>query len=399
MTDAWVCVIGGGRSQLPFIDAASERGLSTVVFDVDPDAPAKAVATEFIAMSTHDTDGVVAHLEGNPRNLAGCFTYSSYEGALLTTAAVVDRFGLRGLRPETLDRMWSKPEMLCALDDAGLATTDWIVTSDPADLEEFVARCRAAIVKPARGGVGSVGVSFVDADTTDGRDRLAAACVASSDGTALVEGHLAGSEYSVDGYVSGGRGVVLSVSRKSSLGADGGFVMTGFVTGPGAMPDDVASALNALADPVLSAAGLDDSYFSLDVIESGGDLFVIDVGPLLDAKIDRLLHHAAVDVYGIASDIVLGAPTATALPLDRAHALRFVYASEPGVLTKDSAGRLETSGGSAYLEFEKTVGDVVGPPESVADLVAWVVASGSDARHVEADLLLLDLSDRIVISP
>ena len=83
MTDTWVCVIGGGRSQVPFIEAAGERGLNTVVFDRDPDAPAKDIATEFVAMSTHDTDGVIAHLDEHPRDLAGCFTYSSFEGALL----------------------------------------------------------------------------------------------------------------------------------------------------------------------------------------------------------------------------------------------------------------------------------------------------------------------------
>ena len=105
-----------------------------------------------------------------------------------------------------------------------------------------------------------------------------------------------------------------------------------------------------------------------------------------------------VDVYGVASDIGLGAPTATALSPGRAHALRFIYASEPGVLAMDSAGRVKTQGGSAHLEFEKAAGDRVRPPESVADVVAWVIGSGSDASRVEADLFLLDLSNRIVIS-
>ena len=63
-----------------------------------------------------------------------------------------------------------------------------------------------------------------------------------------------------------------------------------------------------------------------------------------------------------------------------------------------AAGRVETQGGFAHLEFEKAAGDEVRPPESVADVVAWVIGSGSDASLVEADLFRLDLSDRIVIS-
>ncbi len=96
----WVCIIGGGKSQVPFIEAARAQGARTLVFDGDPAAPAREIADRFVPISTHDTAGVLEHCEGlDDGPLSGCFTYSSYEQALVTTAAVVERFGLRGRTP------------------------------------------------------------------------------------------------------------------------------------------------------------------------------------------------------------------------------------------------------------------------------------------------------------
>ena len=121
--EAWICVIGGGKSQAPFISAAESLGARTLVFDGDPAAPGGELADRFVAVSTHDTAAVLNHLDGfDGGPLAGCFTYSSYEQALTTTAAVVERHGLVGLTTEALHRTWSKAQMRAHLDAVGIAT-------------------------------------------------------------------------------------------------------------------------------------------------------------------------------------------------------------------------------------------------------------------------------------
>jgi len=152
-------------------------------------------------------------------------------------------------------------------------------------------------------------------------------------------------EYSVDGFVAGGTPTVLLVSRKHIGGPDGGVLMAGFAAGAAVVPAEVRSRVEALVGPVLEAGGLDDSYFSLDVIDTGDGGFGIDAGPLLAAKIDRLLHHAGVDVYGIAPDLARGAPVEPGIPAASAVALRFLYASEPGRLTKAEGGSIPLAHG------------------------------------------------------
>ncbi len=391
MPSAWVWVIGGGRSQIPFIEAAGERGLNTVVFDRDPGAPAKQIATEFVAMSTHDTDGVIAYLEDHPRDLVGCFTYSSFEGALITTTEVVGHFGVRGLTADAFGRTSLKSEMRRHLKDAGLPVPAWERIEDLVTLEEFRGREGRVMIKPAQGSVGSEGVAVLDLDAADSAEILARACGISSDGMAIVESFIEGPEYSVDGFVLDGQAQVLAVSRKHSGGPSAPFVIGGFVID--GMRSD--AGLTSMAGATLAALTLDDSYFSLDVIESGGGFLVIDAGPLLDAKVDRLLHHGGVNVYGIAADIALGHIPDLLTLGSGAHGLRFLYADGPGILLSAEPGRFEHGGSEMVLEMEKAAGDRVRTPQSVSDVLGWVCASGSDADQVWTALSTFDPSDRI----
>jgi biotin carboxylase len=394
-TGAWVCIIGGGRSQLPFVEAAATRGLETVVFDVDPNAPACSVATEFVAMSTHDTAGVISHLESSPRALAGCFTYSSYEAALLTTTAVVDRFAVRGLSTESFTRTSSKTEMRKHLLDAGLPVAASQTTADPNELDAFRDIHGAVVIKPAQGSVGSAGVARLDETASNASELLGEACRLSSDGLAIVEQFLGGREYSVDGFVMDGDVRVLAASRKYVL--DQHFVISGYVTGPGAVSPGIESQLEEVAARALAAFALDNSYFSLDVIETDGEFFVIDAGPLLDAKVDRLLHHAGVDVYGIASDVALGrVPKMTDLD-GKAHGLRFIYSDGPGVLSVGAPGRFGETDMELILEMEKAIGDEVTTPSSVADVLGWITTSVTDGAGLWSALGTVDLSDRIEV--
>jgi hypothetical protein len=385
----WMCVIGGSRSHVPFIEACLVRGFDTLVIDVDPAAAGRSIATEFVEMSTHNTAGVIAHLEAGGYDLAGCFTYSSYEAALRTTATVVERFDLRGLRLPALERMWSKPDMLRALAAANRPTTTWLVTADPEEASSILADHGRAVVKPSRGGVGSAGVTVLDRGTDVGA-AVRSAVEGSSDGMALIETFIDGPEYSVDGFVNDGSTVVLAVSHKHTLGD--GPLMEGFSS---VADPDLVDQLAGLASDVVAAAGLDHCYFSLDVI-SGDELFVIDVGPLLDAKVDRMLHHAGVDVYGVAPDVAAG--NAGQRSASTASALRFLYADGDGVLGTAIEGPIDVPHGTGALEFEREAGDSVGVPRSVGDIIGWVAAAGADGAELWADLVALDLSGRFEVA-
>ncbi len=384
----WVCIIGGGKSQVPFIEAAAAEGARSLVFDGDPAAPAREIADRFVPISTHDTAGVLEHCEGfDDGPPVGCFTYSSYEQALVTTAAVVERFGLRGLTSEALHRTSSKPRMRAHLSNSGVAVPAWQRTVDAGELAAFRADHGTVMVKPARGGVGSAGVALIDDATADAIGLLETACSLSSDGAAILEEFLEGDEYSIDGYVVGGSVRVLATSRKHTRGDH--FVIEGYVFDREEVADP-SGRFGALAARTIGALALDDTFFSLDVLFTADGPVVLDAGPLLDAKMDRLLWHSGIDVYRIPTAAALGQldsgpEEAPARP--GAHGLRFLYADRPGTLGRAAPGEfVDEDGVRLVFELEREVGSAVAPPTSVADTIGWLYATGENPSAVWATL-------------
>lgn len=175
--------------------------------------------------------------------------------------------------------------------------------------------------------------------------------------------------------MSDGDVVVLAAADKLNSGADGGFVITGFDADGGAIPPPIATT----ARDVVFALGIDDSFFTVDMIVTARGPVVLEAGVLLDAKIDRLLFHGGVDPYRYFLQRALRLP-APPPSLERAVSLRFLFAEEAGTLRIVSP---TTEGG--IVEWERHDGDAVRPPESIADTVGWVITKGEDrARAVAA---------------
>lgn len=380
--EAWFAVIGGGRSQLPFVEAAARLGYRTLVFDRDPDAPAKRHADRFVPCSTHDAEHIVEVCEqlhaGESGPLRGCIAYSSAEGALLSGAALAEALGLRGAGRKAIGCATSKHELKKALDGAEIPTPPWRRLRPGESLAAFLERHGKAVLKPTRGGAGSAGVTLLQRGEGEAEGVVERIAGRSSDGTVLAEAWAEGREYSVDGYVEGGEARTLAVSRK--YGGSGGrpFVIEGFSTGD--VPVELSDELKKLAKRVVSAAGMEHSFFSVDVIRAEGALQVVDLGPLLDAKMDRLIWHAGFDVYELGVALMAGR-----LDPDRREpgdtpgncALRFLYAEQEGTLTGANPGRhrlpgAEGAGGAFRLEMEKRVPSDVGPPRSLSDMLGWI---------------------------
>ena len=403
----WLCVVGGSASHVPFVQRAEEQGIATIVIDRNADAPARRYATRFEAISTHDGELAVSLLEslGAKINLRGCFTYSSFEPALATAALIVDRFKLKGSSSSVQQLVSDKLAWRKRLEATGVQVPAWVASSVPAEVMAFSSEHGDVIVKPGRGTAGSSGVALLR-DGIDVQALISNAKQASTDGSVLVESFCYGLEFSVDGCVSGGNCQVLALSRKHTKRYGSGVLPDGFVIdyhhpSVASLRDRVQELLEA----VVYALRLDDTFVSLDVLVSGSALVVIDVGLLLDAKIDRLLHFVGVDVYGLAVSLAMGQVDAfegPSTPISETCGLRFLYSSVAGQIhgiDEDRCFSANTDGQASgiRIEAEQAVGDAVRPPRSLADVVAVAYATGVSAELVWRDLLDVELDEYVTI--
>lgn len=375
---------------MPFIEAAKGLGYRAVVFDRDPASPGAACADEFYAVSTHDLgamSGVCDRLN-KEGGLKGIITYSSDSKPLLAVAKLCQRAGLPSYSPESVSLAIDKGKMKQKFREAGVLTPVSVVTDTPEGAAGFLSRCSLpVIVKPSSGAQGSLGVSIVREAGAIG-SAFASASGISDNGFVVIEEFSEGREFSVDGVVSAGQPLVLAISEKFNLGFENNFTISGFATGPdaGEGEREDLSSISAAALVAVRAMYLDNTFFSVDLISTDNGPMVIECGVLLDAKMDRLLNFAGVDVYEMICRVATGAKVSFEGPLPggKAYALKFMFAGREGALRvagHSVPGEFKDGDRRIAIEWEGVDGDSIRPPRSVADTVGWVITEGDNRKE------------------
>lgn len=382
-------VVGGSQSHVPFIEAAKDLGYRTVVFDRNPSAPGAAIVDMFYPISTHDVERILAkcrHLSKHD-TIAGIITYSIYTMPLNAVAKSSEIFGLRSFSMQAVKNTTNKARMKQRMSERHVTTPEWVVASDWDDALSFLMDYRPPIVvKPASGGMGSTGVSMVR-EEKQLRDAFEAASKASDDDLIILEKFYVGREFSVGGIVSNNRATMLEVSEKFNLGATHNFIISGYATGRSS-ETNLKHSTDVIIEPVLQAVkalDINNSFFGADVLLTDQGPLVLEVGLLLDAKIDRLLFFAGIDVYDMRCKVAVGDEiNFQLLDQPKGYALRFMFADRAGRLSIENRLVLELTDiddARISVEWERHEGDMVNPPKSVADILGWVMVEAADRQQ------------------
>ena len=126
---------------------------------------------------------------------------------------------------------------------------------------------------------------------------------------------------------------------------------------------------------IINVLGINNSLVSLDIIYDK-KVYLIDIGLMLDAKIDRLLEFASIDAYFIyLSALLCNDIGDVKMQLDEGYGLKFLYAEKSGILQK------KTQKENVFLE--KDVGSAVRPPASISDIIGWALIKEKNIDEVE----------------
>jgi hypothetical protein len=376
-----IAVISGSRSTYPFLKRAKEKSFQTIVFDRDEKAFCRKYCDKFFAISSHNSDLILEKITNIHKDVAGCLCYSSYPVALKTASFLCGKYKLSGFSGRAVDLCYNKTLMKHILTTANVSCPEgYLVYSHDQKpthqvLEKVIFPC---MVKPS-GGIGSLNVRKIHC-----REELAKYLYEyPSDFRDLVfEEYIDGFFLHVDGFVQKQKPVIISYSEKFVECRNGVPLTKGY-----RLIEDVHTVVDnqqlvqieSQIHQGLVALGVDNHFFGADVIlpKSGG-VYFLEMGFLMDAKIDRLLYHAGVDVYGYLVDIVTGKQICQkSIPaLQKGYALRFLYAENDGSLQKTG-----TEDTAIITEWEREDGYIVSAPQSIADIVGWLIASGSTSQE------------------
>ncbi|MFD3806660.1 ATP-grasp domain-containing protein [Streptomyces sp. NPDC058619] len=283
-------VIEPMSSGLTLLGAARDLGLATVVFSHDagdrvvPEA-ARAEIDTFVVVDTNDPAALAAAAARAHARTPLSGVVSGSEFYVDAAARIAHQLGLPGLPLETAEAVRDKTRMRSLLSAAGIRVPRYAPVLAPGDLDAAAAAVGfPCVLKPAAGS-GSIQVSRVDdreqlhAAYRRLADRADFVFDQPEDGRALLEQYLDGPEYSVEGYVSGDRVTIVSLTRKL-LGAEPYFVELGHVVQADLGPD-ARSRIGDYTTAVVTGLGIGLGPFHAEVRLTEEGPVLVEIGARL----------------------------------------------------------------------------------------------------------------------
>jgi biotin carboxylase len=322
--------------------------------------------------------------------VVGAFSYD--ETLVVSTAAITDRLGLRGLTSSGVDNCRNKHRTRQLLTAAGLVQPRFALVQDEAAARATARSFGYPVVLKPRGMGASIGVvrAADDEDIAAGFPIAEAASHAGSpsyEGGVLVEEFLRGPEISIDGAVVDGEYEPMFVAHKR-IGLEPFMEEIGHVV-------DAADPL--LHDPelrrVLSTAhralGVRDGMTHTEVKLTPRGPAIVEVNARLGGDLIPYLGRLAtgIDPAHVAVDVATGAPPRLDPTMSRVVGIRFGYPDTSGRIR---AVHLPAAGEVPGLLHARAMvepgTDLLLPPDGYLSRYAYVICTAEDVAGCEEAL-------------
>jgi biotin carboxylase len=201
-----IMILGAGEMQVPIIKKTKDRGLYTIVADMDAAAPGAAMGDLFLKISTIDSQAVLE--AAKHYRIDGILTTSDYP--VNVVAAVCQNMGLNGMSKEIAAICTNKFLQRQFFSEHDIKTPFFQLLSEGEDLNRSYDF--PLIIKPVDSSA-SRGVKKVS-DMDELRLQYAKTMQFSKKGQVIIEGFIEGREFSVETLTQDHESVVVAITEK-----------------------------------------------------------------------------------------------------------------------------------------------------------------------------------------
>tara|TARA_B000000475_G_scaffold271263_1_gene268611 strand:+ start:2524 stop:3660 length:1137 start_codon:yes stop_codon:yes gene_type:complete len=369
-----VIFITGSKSSYPFFEAAKKKGYQTLLFDLDPNAYCKKISDFFFAISADDKKQI--HYEINKLkdscNYIGVICYSSSLEALITASYLMQQLNLNGYSESSLNITYDKNELYEIMDSNNINTPERY------DLNNGPENISFPCVIKCTDGIGSAGTKIIHS-LQELQNYLE--CFNGDTSNLICEEFIPGELIHLDGFVQKGKPCLFNAVKKGVENINRTPLTKSYTPFQEVLSKREHEKLIKQIELCVSKIQIDNHYFGADVIlnTQSKDFFILEVGYLLDAKMDRLLFFQGIDVYGILLDIV----TDVEVHIEK----RFLKKNEKSLefVYSDRNGKLNITDHRSFIEWEKSNGEIVKIPNGVSDILGWYISDYKENNNINLD--------------
>lgn len=375
-------VLCGGIPQIELLKQLRERGITTVLADMNEKVAAREFADIFYPVSTLDTEALVevAKKENVDFLISVCA-----DQVLEVVADISERLGLPCyIDHETAVNVSNKEFMKEIFVKNGVPTAKHVIMSE-LDMAGLEGLTYPLIVKPTD-AYSSRGVQRVDTpealgaafDTAKGFSRA---------GTVVIEEFITGEELTVDVYVEGGVAHVLGTSISDKFPNDGKMVINR-TRHPALVSEKIKADIADAAQRIATAFGLVDTPMLVQMICDGERIFVLEFCARTGGSIKfRLIKKfSGFDVIKAVIDLTLGEKPHVDLEgrKDTFIVNEFIYCKEGVFDHLEGFEELVSEGViTEYYQF-KQPGALMHSPASSGDRVASFTVEAETLEEIKA---------------
>ena len=295
-------VLCGGIPQIELIRQLKERGVYTILADMNENVPARAHADKFYKVSVLDVEGVkqVAIDEKVDYVMTVCA-----DQVLEVVAKISEELGLPWyIDAETAENVSKKSYMKKIFWDNGVPTTKYVIL-DKYD-EKAVKDLRYPIIVKPVDAYSSRGVRRVE-NEDELKEAIAVATDISRTKTAIVEEFFEGDEISVDIYVEEGKANILCLTNIYKIGEDGKFIINRSRI-PADVSEDIKNQISETVQKIATAFNLRNTPMLVQLISNGKKISVIEFCARTGGgiKFQMIKKFSGFDIVKAVVDLTLG---------------------------------------------------------------------------------------------
>lgn len=326
-------MIGAGPAQIAGILTAKRLGCWVVAIDGNPYAPGLKVADDNIVCDIKDIDGVFKIAK--KYCIEGVLTIAS-EIALPTVAAVSQKLGFKcGLSLEQANLVTDKGKMRQRYFEAGVASPDFVVLDNDNYLLESLQKVGfPAVMKPVD-NAGSRGVYYIES-FQEAKDLFDNTKAFSRSGQVIVETFMAGTEVSVEAFVTQGRVCILTLSDK--IRTNPPYLLDQAVIFPSAHPVECQNRIKGVAIEAIKALGIDNCPIHMEQMLTPDGPKVVELaarGPGFKVYTEIIPYVTGVDPVEAQIRLLLGhEPNFSIQEPLKGACIRFWGSEKPGVVKR-----------------------------------------------------------------
>lgn len=362
-----IVFITGSKSSLPFINEAKKRGFKAIVIDNDPECASKAIADRFALFSATSEELILDYLKGvsDEFEIKGVMTYSSLPFALTTASRISHEFGLPSFNKESVEITYDKGLLHQKMIESGcnLPKTFHELSKGLLSSENF----NFPIILKSKGGIGSLDTSIIES-----KKELKNILANKDFSKFILQDYIQGPLLHIDGYIQDGQVTFFVLLEKGILIENSVPLTKSFCrASKDYLKLEKYKLLMQSITKFINNCEMDNNFFGADFIfdEKKQDFFLLEIGYLLDVKIDRLFYKTGIDPYAIMIDLAIGKKVTTDLnPLSEMLKLEFIYPSKIGKFFKIHDDQI-------LFEWEKDSTVISDLPKSVSDILGWGIYS------------------------